>query len=187
MEAVLKTDVAACLFLIRPDMTTHQPIQHDVVDDKYSADVKHADSVEDARDTDSETKDNAVRPGWVDVDDGFDPKMIKRLVRKIDFHVIPILALMYCISLIDRTNLSMARAANNKAMNTELGLDVGNRYSLATMIFFIPYIVLEIPVSTEFIEALNPRRTPLTASPRSACAPSVPRSGSRSPASSGAS
>ncbi|TXT13900.1 uncharacterized protein COLE_00093 [Cutaneotrichosporon oleaginosum] len=70
---------------------------------------------------------------------------MKRLVRKIDLHVIPILALMYCISLIDRTNLSMARAANNKAMNKELGLDVGNRYSLATMIFFIPYIILEIP------------------------------------------
>jgi hypothetical protein len=130
-------------------MTTQQPIHNEITEVKYTPDVKHVDSVEDARDTDSEIKDNAVRPSYDDIDDGFDPKMIKKLVRKIDLHVIPILALMYCISLIDRTNLSMARAANNKAMNKELGLDVGNRYSLATMIFFIPYIVLEIPVSVK--------------------------------------
>lgn len=36
---------------------------------------------------------------------------------------------MYCISLIDRTNLSLARAANEKAMDIRLGLNVGDRYT----------------------------------------------------------
>ncbi|GMK53576.1 hypothetical protein CspeluHIS016_0101620 [Cutaneotrichosporon spelunceum] len=124
-------------------MTAQQSIRKDSVD-KFTVVAKHIDSLEDARDTDLEVNDCAVRT-YGDVDEGFDPKVIKALVRKIDLRVIPILALMYCISLIDRTNLSMARAANNKAMNKELGLYVGNRYSLATMIFFVPYIILEIP------------------------------------------
>lgn len=108
--------------------------QGDVVTEKgnYTADIKHIDSLEDARDTDSEIQDKNVRI-MTDIDEGFDPKQLKRIVRKIDLHVIPILALMYCISLIDRTNLSMARSANEKAMNKELGLDIGSRYSIATM------------------------------------------------------
>jgi len=77
---------------------------------------------------------------WDDIDEGFDPAEVKATVRKVDWNIIPILSAMYCISLIDRTNLSIARAANEKAMNRDLGLDQGNRYSLATMIFFIPYV-----------------------------------------------
>lgn len=68
------------------------------------------------------------------IDEGFDPKEVKRIVRKVDLHLIPILAAMYCISLIDRTNLSMARSANGKLMNKELSLDQGNYYSVATMV-----------------------------------------------------
>lgn len=105
-----------------------------VADEKaYTSDSKHLDNIEDARDIDSEFNDKDVRGAQVDIDEGFDPQAIKRLVRKIDLHVIPILALMYCISLIDRTNLSMARSANEKAMNKELGLHIGSRYSIATM------------------------------------------------------
>ncbi|BEI83108.1 hypothetical protein CcaverHIS002_0309760 [Cutaneotrichosporon cavernicola] len=126
-------------------MSAQQPIRndsHDTVDEKFKA--KHFESIEEARDSASEINDSTPRT-YADIDEGFDPKVVLAIVRKIDLRVIPVLALMYCISLIDRTNLSMARAANDKAMNKELQLDVGNHYSLATMIFFIPYIILEIP------------------------------------------
>jgi hypothetical protein len=63
-----------------------------------------------------------------DVDHGFDPVILKKLMRKIDIRLIPILSAMYCISLIDRTNLSLARAANNLAMQEFLQLGVGERY-----------------------------------------------------------
>jgi hypothetical protein len=77
---------------------------------------------------------------WEDIDEGFDPAEVKRTMRKVDWNLIPILSAMYCISLIDRTNLSIARASNQKAMNKDLGLDKGDRYSIATMIFFVPYV-----------------------------------------------
>lgn len=87
--------------------------------------------------------------GPKDIDYGYDKHEIKHVTRKVDRRLIPVLSLLYCISFIDRTNLSLARAANGQKMNTELDLLHGNnRYGLATLIFFVPYIILEIPVSS---------------------------------------
>lgn len=54
---------------------------------------------------------------------------------------------MYCISLLDRNNLAIARSANGNVMNRQLQLDKGNHYSVVALVFFITYIILEIPVS----------------------------------------
>lgn len=117
----------------------------DGLDEKAEVNIAH---VETARGADSDALADQYDRHYEDIDEGFDPKVLKKLVRKIDWHIIPILSAMYCISLIDRTNLSMARSVNEKKMNTELGLNVGDRYSIATMIFYIPYIILEIPSQT---------------------------------------
>jgi MFS family permease len=82
----------------------------------------------------------------IEIDEGFDPEFVKRTIRKIDWRLIPVLIAMYCVSLIDRTNLSYARQANNGYMNKELALaGENNRYSIITAIFFVPYIILELP------------------------------------------
>ncbi|PWN34564.1 MFS general substrate transporter [Meira miltonrushii] len=78
----------------------------------------------------------------VDPDEGFDPDFLKKTIRKIDWRLVPFLAACYSISLIDRTNISLARAAG---MNAALKLNVGDRYSIAVLSFFIPYILLEFP------------------------------------------
>ncbi|KAJ8457257.1 hypothetical protein ONZ45_g18382 [Pleurotus djamor] len=62
--------------------------------------------------------------------------------QKIDVHLLPILAVLYSISLIDRSNIANAYIAG---MKVDLGLDVGSRYSLAVLIFFVPYILFELP------------------------------------------
>lgn len=86
------------------------------------------------------------RSRQMDIDHGFDPMEVNQTVRKVDLRLIPILSAMYCISLIDRTNLSLARAANKLQMNVDLhlanadGSSHGNRYGLATVMFFIPYM-----------------------------------------------
>jgi hypothetical protein len=49
---------------------------------------------------------------------------------------------MYSISLIDRTNLGLAMVAG---MAEDLELTVGNRYTILVMIFFVAYIIFEIP------------------------------------------
>ncbi|KAG7086174.1 hypothetical protein E1B28_002133 [Marasmius oreades] len=63
-------------------------------------------------------------------------------MRYVDFRVLPILALTYAFSLIDRVNLGSAMVAG---MAGDLQMLVGNRYSIVTVVYFIPYILLQIP------------------------------------------
>ncbi|KAH7113331.1 major facilitator superfamily domain-containing protein [Dendryphion nanum] len=70
------------------------------------------------------------------------PEEQRRTIRRIDWRMLPILGLMYSISLIDRTNLGLALVAG---LQTDLDLGVGNRYTIIVMIFFVGYILFEIP------------------------------------------
>lgn len=71
-----------------------------------------------------------------------DENAVRRLVRKLDFRLLPCLALTYSFALIDRVNLPNARIAG---MDDDLALSVGDRYSIVTMIFFVPYVVFQFP------------------------------------------
>ncbi|GMK56332.1 hypothetical protein CspeluHIS016_0301720 [Cutaneotrichosporon spelunceum] len=96
--------------------------------------------------SDSVKFDESDRKLGVDIDEGFDPAEVKRVVRKVDWRLIPMLILMYAISLIDRTNLSVARTANENRFDKDLGTDGNNnRYSIITVVFFVPYIIFELP------------------------------------------
>ncbi|KAF9268568.1 MFS general substrate transporter [Marasmius fiardii PR-910] len=66
----------------------------------------------------------------------------RRLVRRIDMRILPLFALLYSLALIDRTNLGVARIAG---MGKDLGLTVGNRYSIVSCLYFVPYTLLELP------------------------------------------
>ena len=57
--------------------------------------------------------------------------------RRIDFRLLPILGLMYSISLIDRTNIGLALVAG---LQKDLRLDIGNRYTVVVMVFFVAYM-----------------------------------------------
>ncbi|KAK6076928.1 major facilitator superfamily transporter [Seiridium cupressi] len=64
-----------------------------------------------------------------------------QLLRKIDLHVVPILFLVYIVAFLDRVNISNALTLGLPA---ELGL-VGDQPNVALTIFFVPYIIFEIP------------------------------------------
>ena len=64
-------------------------------------------------------------------------KETRRLIRKIDIRLLPVLAVIYAFALIDRVNLPNARIAG---MDADLGLSVGDRYSLVVMIFFVSFL-----------------------------------------------
>jgi hypothetical protein len=66
------------------------------------------------------------------------------IIRKIDIRLLPTLAVIYAFALIDRVNLPNARIAG---MDTDLKLSIENRYSILTMIFFIPYILFQFPAN----------------------------------------
>ncbi|KAK2750277.1 hypothetical protein FQN55_002424 [Onygenales sp. PD_40] len=74
--------------------------------------------------------------------EGVDPSYIKRLKRRIDLRLLPILTITYAVSLIDRQNVANAKVAG---MEDELGLDIGTRYSVALLVFFAPYVIFELP------------------------------------------
>ncbi|KAJ7502985.1 major facilitator superfamily domain-containing protein [Mycena galericulata] len=66
----------------------------------------------------------------------------RRIMRSVDLHILPIVALLYSFALIDRINLGAARTAG---MGPALNLQIGARFSIATVVYFIPYILLQIP------------------------------------------
>jgi hypothetical protein len=130
-------------------MASHEP-KYDGTEDK-KVEIAHHEirpsvsaSGEKAPDLEAETASSAT----TDIDAGFDPATVKRTMRRVDRRLLPILSAMYCVSLIDRTNLSLARQANDNKMNAELDLaGTNNHYTIVTLAFFVPYIILEIPVS----------------------------------------
>ncbi|KAF4816677.1 MFS transporter prlL [Colletotrichum siamense] len=65
----------------------------------------------------------------------------KKLVRKIDMYLLPLMWLMYLLSYMDRTNIGNAKIAG---MDKDLGLDSG-KYSIALIVFFIGYVLFEVP------------------------------------------
>ncbi|KAH7072637.1 putative MFS transporter [Paraphoma chrysanthemicola] len=71
----------------------------------------------------------------------FDPKAERRLVRKIDLYIVPTVAMLYLFCFIDRANIGNARLAG---FERDLGL-TGYDYNQVLSVFYISYIVFEIP------------------------------------------
>ena len=82
----------------------------------------------------------------------FTPEEKKKIIRKVDFRLIPTLGCMYCVSLMDRTNLGVAMVAG---MGVDLKL-TSERYSLIVLLFFITYVALQ-PPATVVLRKLGPR------------------------------
>ncbi|KAJ9636860.1 hypothetical protein H2199_007854 [Coniosporium tulheliwenetii] len=76
------------------------------------------------------------------VDPHFDKEAEHKLIRKVDWRLLPILGALYAIALIDRVNISNARVAG---MDQDLGLRIGARYTIALVMFFPPYFLFELP------------------------------------------
>jgi MFS family permease len=80
------------------------------------------------------------------------PSMSERkLITKIDLHVIPVLSILYLLAFLDRTNIANASIYGLVA---DLKLK-GIEYNTALTIFFVPYIVFEIP-SNILVKRLKP-------------------------------
>ncbi|KAK6543427.1 hypothetical protein TWF694_000174 [Orbilia ellipsospora] len=79
-------------------------------------------------------------PGYVD------PKNYgvneKRLMAKIDFRVVPVLCILYLLAFLDRVNIGNAALYGLKQ---DLGIVDGTKYNTVLTIFFVPYILFEIP------------------------------------------
>ncbi|KAG2353815.1 MFS nicotinic acid transporter Tna1 [Suillus spraguei] len=71
------------------------------------------------------------------------PEQEKKLWRKIDLRIMPILSLMYLLAFLDRSNIGNARL---EGIMTQLDL-TGDRFNIALIMFIIPYCLFECPAN----------------------------------------
>ncbi|KAK2768157.1 hypothetical protein FQN54_000009 [Arachnomyces sp. PD_36] len=65
----------------------------------------------------------------------------KKLLRRLDFRLLPLIVLMYLLNFLDRSNLAQARLGT---LEEDLGMD-GTDFNLATSIFFVGYLLMQLP------------------------------------------
>ncbi|EGX95820.1 phthalate transporter [Cordyceps militaris CM01] len=111
--------------------------------EKDQADVSHLEKNGSLRD------DGASGDGHITLTEEQERSIIWRIDRRLVLTV----GALYCVSLMDRVNMS---AANIAGMAKELEL-TGYRYAIANLVFFVTYIVFQ-PPSTVMIRAAGPRR-----------------------------
>ncbi|KAH0537605.1 hypothetical protein FGG08_005597 [Glutinoglossum americanum] len=75
----------------------------------------------------------------------------RRLMARIDLHVVPYLCILYVFAFLDRVNIANAAVFG---LRKELKL-TGVQYNTALTIFFVPYVVFEIP-SNIILKKLKP-------------------------------
>ncbi|KAK2811655.1 hypothetical protein FQN50_001998 [Emmonsiellopsis sp. PD_5] len=86
----------------------------------------------------------------VDVDSFSDAETTK-ILRKVDYRLVPLLGVLYLLAFIDRGNIGNAKIAG---MNDDLKLH-GMQYNIALTVFFVPYSLFEIP-SNIVLKILRP-------------------------------
>ncbi|CAG8770496.1 12886_t:CDS:10 [Gigaspora margarita] len=72
----------------------------------------------------------------------------KRLLKKIDLRIIPLVTILYTLSFLDRVNIGNAKLAH---LERDLGL-TGDEYNWALGIFFLGYVLFEVPSNIALIK-----------------------------------
>lgn len=70
--------------------------------------------------------------------DNFTDAQRKKVLRKVDWRLVPMLAFLYLIAFLDRANIGNAKI---EGLMEDLQLS-GEQYNIALSVFFVPYILL---------------------------------------------
>lgn len=89
----------------------------------------------------------------VEIGPPIDLEAEKRLVRKVDKYVVPMVMIAYLLCFLDRTNIGNARLFG---LEEDLGL-VGNQYQIAVAALFATYVLVEVP-SNLILKRFRPSR-----------------------------
>ncbi|KAF9810704.1 hypothetical protein IEO21_06838 [Rhodonia placenta] len=77
----------------------------------------------------------------------------QKVLRKLDWHLLPFLSLLYLLAYLDRTNVGNAKIAG---LTTDIGL-TGLQFNLCSAMFFVTYCAFEVP-SNVALKLLRPSR-----------------------------
>ncbi|KAL2862509.1 major facilitator superfamily domain-containing protein [Aspergillus lucknowensis] len=89
----------------------------------------------------------------IDVDEEYSYEEQRKIIHRVDRRLIIICGAAYCISLMDRTNVSIAAISG---MLEDLELQIGFRYSIMVLVFFVTYVTFQ-PLATAVIRYIGPR------------------------------
>ncbi|RIA98946.1 major facilitator superfamily domain-containing protein [Glomus cerebriforme] len=78
-----------------------------------------------------------------------DKELEKKLLRKMDFRIVPLLTFLYLLSFLDRVNIGNAKVAH---IEDDIGL-IGSQFNICLSIFFVGYILFEIPSNLILIKS----------------------------------
>ncbi|KAL3294932.1 high-affinity nicotinic acid transporter [Colletotrichum asianum] len=84
--------------------------------------------------------------------DNFPEDRKKRVMRKLDWRLVPLLGLLYLISFLDRANIGNAKI---EGLPEDLNL-TGQQYNIALCVFFITYILFEVPSNMLLLKFKRP-------------------------------
>jgi MFS family permease len=107
--------------------------------------------------SDTETISNRVRE-FVETTGFYTYQEERKLLRKVDFHLMPLLILLYLFKNLDVNNVSYLPTLNtgtNSNILTELNMTKDD-WSWVGTIYFIPFVIFEIP-STMLLKKTTPR------------------------------
>ncbi|KAF8962023.1 MFS general substrate transporter [Flammula alnicola] len=78
--------------------------------------------------------------------------MERKAVRKLDYTVLPVMAMFYLLSFLDRSNIGNARVAG---LQKDLGL-TDRQYQICVTVLYVPYIAAELPANL-LLRRIGPR------------------------------
>ncbi|KAL5342103.1 major facilitator superfamily domain-containing protein [Aspergillus crustosus] len=92
------------------------------------------------------TDDSAIRTSTKSIHDGSledtsDSALDRRVTRKIDIRVVPMLCALYLTAYLDRTNIGNARLLG---LEEELGMP-SNGYNTSVWVFYLTFVLMEVP------------------------------------------
>ncbi|KAJ7368288.1 MFS general substrate transporter [Mycena albidolilacea] len=83
----------------------------------------------------------------------YDPVMANKILRKLDYHILPPLALLWLCNFIDRSNVGNARIVGLEK-DTHLH---GNQFNIVLTVFYVTYLLVEVP-SNLVMKKVKPNR-----------------------------
>ncbi|KAI9639673.1 major facilitator superfamily transporter [Dioszegia hungarica] len=93
-------------------------------------------------------------PGAVDaIAEEIDPVAERKLLRKLDLHIAPVMCMIFLLAYIDRSNIGNASTAG---LIADCGL-VGNEYNTVVTLFYVTYVAFEVPL-TVLLKKFRPSR-----------------------------
>ncbi|KAI1324291.1 MFS transporter-like protein [Xylariaceae sp. FL0255] len=101
-----------------------------------SSDFKQSSALEEGQRTEDQISNDSLQ-----VDD-IDPALSRRLDLKFDRHIVPWVFGIWLFAFIDRSNIGNAKI---DGLVEDLGISTGTSYNVALLVFYIPYILVDVP------------------------------------------